>query len=101
LAIKSSQDKTRIPFKLEDYFELVDWTGRISRSGKRGKTPSHYPALLDRLKLDPEKWLEHMEGERSQSSIALGATHKLQKYAKNCGFNWVCGKGYNRSLFGV
>ncbi len=101
LATTSTQHKNRIPFKLTDYFELVDWTGRISRSDKRGKIPNRYPPILQRLKLDPDKWVEHMEGQRSQSSIALGALHRLQRYAENCGFKWLCGQGYNRGLFGV
>ena len=35
-----------IPFKADDYIELVDWTGRIIRSDKRGAIPEHLPPIL-------------------------------------------------------
>jgi hypothetical protein len=38
-----------LPFKLDDYLELVDWSGRIVREGKRGAIAASTPALLLRL----------------------------------------------------
>ena len=45
-----------IPFKLEDYIDLVDWTGRIIRDDKRGAISSNLPPILERLSLDEEQW---------------------------------------------
>ena len=45
-----------IPFKLEDYFELVDWTGRIIRDDKRGAMSESLPPILERLSLDQDQW---------------------------------------------
>ena len=43
-----------INFTLIDYLELVDWTGRVIREGKRGAITEQTPALLDTLGLDNE-----------------------------------------------
>ncbi|WP_227501121.1 transposase [Marinobacter sp. C1S70] len=45
-----------ILFSFEDYLELVDCTGRISRSGKRGAIDEKALPILERLNLDPERW---------------------------------------------
>jgi hypothetical protein len=53
-----------LPFKLEDYFELLDWTGRYLRSDKRGAIASHTPPILERLNIETKNWLysaQHFE----------------------------------------
>ncbi len=45
-----------LPFNLKDYFELVDWTGRIVRKSKRGFIASSEPYLLNTLALTPHEW---------------------------------------------
>ncbi|WP_394208791.1 transposase [Enterovibrio calviensis] len=47
-----------IPFRLMDYLELVDWTGRQMRDNKRGHINSALPPILSRLGFDPADWLE-------------------------------------------
>ncbi|MEJ2612456.1 MAG: hypothetical protein P8179_20935 [Candidatus Thiodiazotropha sp.] len=43
-----------LPFKLADYLELVDWTGRILREDKRGSIAQDIPPILERLQIDPQ-----------------------------------------------
>jgi len=100
-ANKSLKDPSIIAFKLADYFELVDWTGRILRENKRGHIPADCPPIFQRLQLAPEKWLEHMQGAQSEKTIALGGLEKVKSYIQNCGFKWLRGGAYNRSLFGL
>jgi len=45
-----------IPFKLKDYIELVDWSGRIIREDKRGYIDSSLPNILERLSLNKDSW---------------------------------------------
>ncbi|CZF82791.1 hypothetical protein GCE9029_03443 [Grimontia celer] len=47
-----------IPFRLLDYLELVDWTGRQVRDDKRGQIDSTLPPLLERLGFEPKQWLK-------------------------------------------
>ncbi|WP_328186057.1 hypothetical protein [Marinobacter sp. OP 3.4] len=46
-----------ILFSLNDYLELVDYTGRIIRPNKRGHIPENQPPILTRLGLTTEEWL--------------------------------------------
>ncbi|MGF1863895.1 transposase [Enterovibrio norvegicus] len=46
-----------IPFRLMDYLELVDWTGRQIRDDKRGYISSTLPPILSRLGFDKADWL--------------------------------------------
>ena len=39
-----------IAYELQDYLELVDWSGRAIIDGKRGRIPDSLPPILDRLK---------------------------------------------------
>ena len=45
-----------LPFHLKDYIELVDWTGRIVRKGKRGFIAATEPKILKSLKLTATEW---------------------------------------------
>lgn len=42
-----------MPFRTQDYIELVDWSGRILRKGKHGAIDSSLPPILERLQIDP------------------------------------------------
>ncbi|WP_163392974.1 transposase [Enterovibrio norvegicus] len=55
-----------IPFRLIDYLELVDWTGRQVRDDKRGQISSTLPPLLERLGIEPALWL------KTASNIEVG-----------------------------
>jgi hypothetical protein len=48
-----------LPSRLQDYLELVDWTGRAILENKRGYIPGNQPQMLERLQIDPQHWL-HM-----------------------------------------
>ena len=47
-----------LPFRLTDYLELVEWTGRQIRQDKRGAIHSKLPPILARLGIEDENWLE-------------------------------------------
>jgi len=50
---------TGIPFTLQDYLELVDYTGRHIRDDKKGAISLHLPPILKRLKTSRKTWLEY------------------------------------------
>ena len=45
-----------MPFRFEDYLQLVDWTGRIIRRNKRGHIEKGLPPILERLKISADQW---------------------------------------------
>jgi len=48
--------QTGILFNFQEYLKLVDWTGRIIRSDKRGHIDISLPPILTRLRITPEQW---------------------------------------------
>ena len=52
----TNEPQNGILFNFEEYLALVDWTGRIIRSDKRGHIDSTLPPILDRLQITPEQW---------------------------------------------
>jgi hypothetical protein len=52
------QDSIGIPYRLKDYIELVDWTGRIIRKDKAGAITQTLPPILERLALKQEAWTQ-------------------------------------------
>lgn len=47
-----------IPFSFDDYLKLLDSTGRLSRSAKRGSIDKRALPILERLNLDPGRWCQ-------------------------------------------
>ncbi|MFL1405348.1 hypothetical protein ACJO2E_08395 [Marinobacter sp. M1N3S26] len=52
-----NQPQRGILFSLNDYLELVDYTGRIINPDKRGHIPERQLPILERLGLSTEEWL--------------------------------------------
>ncbi|MCM8856208.1 MAG: hypothetical protein LC539_10760 [Candidatus Thiodiazotropha sp.] len=42
-----------LPFRLTDYLQLVDWSGRAILDDKLGFIPDNLPPILERLQIDP------------------------------------------------
>ena len=51
-----NEPQTGILFNFEEYLALVDWTGRIIRSDKRGYIDNALPPILDRLQITVDQW---------------------------------------------
>jgi REP element-mobilizing transposase RayT len=52
----SIESLSSIPFDLKDYLSLVDWTGRVVRSDKRGYISNDLPPILKRLDISVDQW---------------------------------------------
>ncbi|MEM7432080.1 MAG: transposase [Pseudomonadota bacterium] len=48
---------SKLPMRENEYFKLVDATGRIAQHGKRGVINASLEPILDRLGLSPDEWL--------------------------------------------
>ena len=52
----ANESQTGILFNFEEYLALVDWTGRIIRSDKRGYIDNALPPILARLQITADQW---------------------------------------------
>jgi hypothetical protein len=67
-----------LPFSLEDYLEMVDWTGRAILENKRGYIPENQPPILDRLQIEPRHWLYMTQHFESRFKGLVGASYTLK-----------------------
>jgi hypothetical protein len=93
----NSADQTApsIPFRLEDYLTLVDWTGRAIRDDKRGHIDSNLPPIMRRLDIDPGAWETAMQPRGNVFGRAMGRLNHLRLHANTLGQSWV--KGLRRA----
>jgi len=52
----TNEPQSGILFGFKEYLALVDWTGRMIRSDKRGHIDNALPPILDRLKITADQW---------------------------------------------
>jgi len=76
--VGSNQD-IGLPFNLEDYLELVDWSARILREDKRGSISDDLPPILERLKFTSEVWSVLTNEFESKFSYWVGSEHIAKK----------------------
>ena len=81
-----------LPFRLTDYLELLDWTGRILREDKRGAIPDHYPPILERLNLSAKHWLYTSQHFENCFKGLVGTVFKLQQACTALGYQRMVGK---------
>jgi len=80
-----------LPFKLTDYLELVEWTGRIIREDKRGAIPAGMPPLLERLAIDTRHWMYLSKHFESPFKDLVGSAHTVRKACEELGKHWTHG----------
>jgi REP element-mobilizing transposase RayT len=80
---KERQDPlTTLPHTLQDYLELVDWTGRAIRGDKKGYIKLAQPKLLSTLKLSEQQWRVLALAIQKKSILMLHGLNKLDAIAK-------------------
>ncbi|MBA3939187.1 MAG: hypothetical protein H0X38_17200 [Planctomycetes bacterium] len=77
------------PISLDTYLDLVDQTGRIVRSGKRGAIPAHLAPILERLEIDAEAWIDIMMHGGRFLGTAIGSAVARAHEAVRRGMRWV------------
>ncbi len=74
-----------------EYFDLVDRSGRVMRSGKRGVIDEDLAPILLRIGASPEAWLETISRFGSQFRLAAGLLSNLRRFADQLGRRWLKG----------
>ena len=68
-----------LPFKLAEYLELVDWTGRQIRDDKRGHIHHTLPSILSRLGIEDDHWLSLTKGFETCFKDLVGDPESLSQ----------------------
>jgi putative transposase len=78
----NSHADSGIEFSLEDYLELVDWTGRAIRDDKKGSVPNELLPILRRLGVETETWLTSIKYYNRDYYSVLGALDRIKTFAQ-------------------
>ena len=90
---------TGLPFRLTDYLELVDWTGRAIRAGKSNAIATNLPPILQRLGLEPRSWMVQQNHFGKRYFLVAGAKDKIKTLALKIGVKWMNGQGIGAPAF--
>ncbi len=80
-----------LPYSLSAYLDLVDYTGRAIHAHKRGYIPPELPSILERLKLNPDTWLDELNSFKSIGITAVGTVDQLKDFCKQVGKEFAIG----------
>jgi hypothetical protein len=87
-------------FSLKDYLELVDWAGRAIVPNKRGYIEEVEIAILKRLNINTDGFIELMQKKDDLSQLSvMGSTAALSHYVERLVRKFVRGLSINQRLF--
>ena len=78
-----------IPISFEDYLELLDFTGREIRKGKRGFIDFQTPPILARIGYSLKAWSTGQKPADRWYSRALGEPDAIANYCEAVGQHWI------------
>ena len=81
-----------LPFKLNDYIELVEWTGKQIRKDKRGVIDKNLPPILQRLYFEVDNWFYLTQHFESKLKGLVGSVIKLKQVCNKLGYQRLVGK---------
>jgi REP element-mobilizing transposase RayT len=94
-----SQDKDGIAYRLIDYLELVDWTGRAIRDDKRGFIDKNEPKIISKLGFTADIWFKSMNQFSEHSYSHIGTEEQLRAVCDESGKKWLAGSKLSRELY--
>lgn len=86
---------------LDKYLELLDWTGRCVKEGKKGAIPVDLLPVLERLELDTQEWVENVQRFGGLFSRIAGKAEQVMAFARQVGQKWLRGKSGSECLYAV
>ncbi len=84
-----------------EYFDLVDRSGRMMRSDKRGLIDGDLVPILRRIGINPATWTETVTHFGSRFRLAAGLLVSLRRFADQLGRRWLMGVTAARVAFAV
>lgn len=76
---------------LDEYLNLVDWTGRQIRADGKAAIPVDMAPILTRLSIGKDSWIATVQGYGSLFHRAVGRLDSMIRAARASGLRWFCG----------
>lgn len=86
-----SEDSPFSRWTEEDYFRVIDWTGRQMRRDKPGVIDPEIRPLLELLEVDPEAWVETVRNYGRRFGLVVGTVESIRRAATALGRCWLKG----------
>jgi hypothetical protein len=83
----------------EQYFDLVDKSGRELYSGKPGFINPDLAPILLRIDAKPGAWLDTVSRFGEKFHLAAGTQSSMKKFSARIGVRWLDGRPKARSAF--
>ncbi len=87
-----SRPANLLPWSLQGYLELVDWTGRQLRSDKTSGINHSLTPTLSLLGLSPAQWLALSLDHQSRAACAIGSLSRMCLFGQALGKRWLRGQ---------
>ena len=84
-----------------EYFNLVDKSGRMIRSGKGQTIDGDLKPILLRIGANPQAWTETISGFGDKFSLVAGLVSNLRNFANHLGRRWFKGVSAARAAFAL
>jgi len=94
-----SQRRGILHMTTAEYIDLVDRSGRILRSDKRGAIEADLAPILLRIGVNPDAWPETISRFGSKFRLAAGLLPNLRRFADQLGKRWLQGVASARAAF--
>lgn len=88
-----------LPITASEYIDLVDKSGRMIQSDKRGAIEADLRPVLERIGVNPQAWTETITEFGDKFSLVAGLLSNLRRYADQLGRRWFKGVGAARAAF--
>ncbi len=92
-------DNHGLPFSLDDYLNLVDWSGRAIHPGKKGKMPGDTPSILIRLGIAPDELVYRLSKKRRGFYHVVGKASTIRNALNELGAGFLKGTSAANRLF--
>ena len=90
----------QLPFYLQDYLDLLDWTNQCLSKKGIGSSIQRSPSMLNSLDLQPKHWLYLARHFEAPFKSVVGSAFYVKSFYMKLGQKWVQGIKPSRHLFG-
>ena len=88
-----------IPFNLQDYLHLIDWTGRCVREDTRSAIGDTGSAILTHLNIASDEWLPTVTKMQQRYELVMGSPERMKAHAESRGGCFYLGYRYALSFY--
>ncbi len=96
---RRASDRGFLSLTLDQYLELLDWTGRQVRADKRGAIPVDLAPILARLHVSTNCWVDLVASFGRWFRRTVGRPSSMEAASQRHGRRWLHGISHARKAF--